>query len=423
MTDRSLPSSPEDGQISEVFVHEHSDVQTAAIDWASYIAEYSKDEVGDESQTVDWKNIAEEHPFDVARTESDTIAEGVDAQCNADSASGWIFDEATGNYYTTDTESGHMYCVDCTGRCYYFDIDSQQFEPFETPTEDNTQQQLKPLVLRLTGVHDSSDYLEFPPTPGEVSIGRSRSADRCIEDRELSAIHASIQFKDDSFYICDLGSRNGTFVQSQRISDSRCKSCLVQVQPNDMIQFANRLYQASLISQSDVADTDDPGDQNRVLFLSKEEKARRMREELLQLKRLWNLKSKKELEGDLERKHNYRDRAKERRQRYRDSTPDDSFLGTRPQDASDAIQLTSAQPNSASGEGRAGKIMERMGWSVGQGLGAAGQGEKSTIKVYNRGSSRAGLGFGSQGEMVGATPEEINSAKRRKLYDRYYENR
>eukprot|EP00742_Colponemidia_sp_Colp-10_P005414 GILJ01005786.1.p1 GENE.GILJ01005786.1~~GILJ01005786.1.p1 ORF type:complete len:424 (-),score=54.26 GILJ01005786.1:135-1406(-) len=423
MTDRSLPSSPEDGQISEVFVQEHTDVQSETIDWASYIAEYSKDEVGDEAQTVDWRNIAEEYPFDLGRTESDNNIESVGSHLNQDSESHWTFDEATGNYYTTDTSTGHMYCVDSTGRCYYFDIDSQQFELFETPTEDNTQQPVKPLVLRLTEVHDSSDYLEFLPRPGEVSIGRSRSADRWIDDRELSAVHASIQFKDDSFYICDLGSRNGTFVQSQRISDSRCKSCLVQIQPNDMIQFANRLYQASLIPQSDGSDTEDSVDQSKVLFLSKEEKARRMREELLQLKRLWNLKSKKELEGDIERKRNYRDRAKERRRRYQDSTPDDSFLGTRPQDASDAIQPTSIQPNAASGEGRASKIMERMGWSVGQGLGATGQGEKSTIKVYNRGSSRAGLGFGSQGEMVGATPEEINGAKRRKLYDRYYENR
>lgn len=47
---------------------------------------------------------------------------------------------------------------------------------------------------------------------GEVVIGRSQEADIFLSDRRVSSRHARIYLKDDHFFLEDLGSTNGTFV-------------------------------------------------------------------------------------------------------------------------------------------------------------------------------------------------------------------
>lgn len=47
---------------------------------------------------------------------------------------------------------------------------------------------------------------------GEVVIGRSQESDIFLSDRRVSSRHARIYLKDERFYLEDLGSTNGTFV-------------------------------------------------------------------------------------------------------------------------------------------------------------------------------------------------------------------
>jgi EAL domain-containing protein (putative c-di-GMP-specific phosphodiesterase class I) len=51
-------------------------------------------------------------------------------------------------------------------------------------------------------------------------IGRSREAEFTVPSREVSSFHAEIVRADDGFLVRDLGSRNGTFVNGERIAES-----------------------------------------------------------------------------------------------------------------------------------------------------------------------------------------------------------
>ena len=51
-------------------------------------------------------------------------------------------------------------------------------------------------------------------------VGRGSEADAAIEDKRISRQHALVSFHDDAYYICDLKSHNGTYVNGKRISAS-----------------------------------------------------------------------------------------------------------------------------------------------------------------------------------------------------------
>lgn len=69
----------------------------------------------------------------------------------------------------------------------------------------------------------------IPLMKDRVTIGRSRETDITLPDQWLSRRHAEIRRKNDSFFLVDLGSKNGTLVNGARIEGER------QLQPGDRI--------------------------------------------------------------------------------------------------------------------------------------------------------------------------------------------
>ena len=61
------------------------------------------------------------------------------------------------------------------------------------------------------GIKDSYNLV------GDVLIGRHRDNHIAMEDPFVSEIHAQITVEGDTIYITDLGSKNGTFVNRERI--------------------------------------------------------------------------------------------------------------------------------------------------------------------------------------------------------------
>jgi hypothetical protein len=68
---------------------------------------------------------------------------------------------------------------------------------------------------------------------GGLSIGRSGDADVRIEDRFASSIHARLYSRGGSYYVEDMGSTNGTFLNGGRLSGEAELSDLDEIKIGD----------------------------------------------------------------------------------------------------------------------------------------------------------------------------------------------
>jgi hypothetical protein len=73
-------------------------------------------------------------------------------------------------------------------------------------------------VINLTIRTGSQAGMEFPVDRPSVRIGRGSGNDIVLQDSQSSRHHAEISRQGDQFFIRDLGSTNGTFVNGQRIT-------------------------------------------------------------------------------------------------------------------------------------------------------------------------------------------------------------
>lgn len=85
--------------------------------------------------------------------------------------------------------------------------------------------------------------MQTGPTPGrdiplqksELFIGRDLNNDIVVNDAEVSRRHARLFLKGTNYYLEDLGSTNGSFVNGQRLSAP------VQLRPGEIITFGERI--------------------------------------------------------------------------------------------------------------------------------------------------------------------------------------
>ena len=69
-----------------------------------------------------------------------------------------------------------------------------------------------------------------------LTIGRSREADIPLLDDKVSRAHCGIRLSDGEFYLKDLKSRNGVFVNGQRVEDT------IKLKPGDRIQIGSTVF-------------------------------------------------------------------------------------------------------------------------------------------------------------------------------------
>jgi pSer/pThr/pTyr-binding forkhead associated (FHA) protein len=67
---------------------------------------------------------------------------------------------------------------------------------------------------------DKSQEEVFRFTRTEVIIGRERGCDCRLEDKTISARHARLAFHHGQWWVEDLGSKNGTYLNQERISQA-----------------------------------------------------------------------------------------------------------------------------------------------------------------------------------------------------------
>jgi len=77
--------------------------------------------------------------------------------------------------------------------------------------------------MRLRYSKADGTQMEFELGERPVTIGRSPEADVVILDEKVSRIHCGIRYWDGDFYIKDLKSKNGTYVNDRRIDVAKLK--------------------------------------------------------------------------------------------------------------------------------------------------------------------------------------------------------
>ena len=91
---------------------------------------------------------------------------------------------------------------------------------FLVSTVQGNATEAKPHRLRFVSGPHVGKYVLLDPLK-RIMIGRSDDADVVLNDATTSQKHTLVSFKDGAFVLVDQGSRNGTFVNGERVSDHR----------------------------------------------------------------------------------------------------------------------------------------------------------------------------------------------------------
>jgi two-component system, cell cycle response regulator len=83
----------------------------------------------------------------------------------------------------------------------------------------------------------------FPVHGTTIWVGRSPRMSVCLDDDAVSAEHAHVTRRSDRYYVVDDGSRNGTYVNDERVTGSQL---LID---GDHLQFGNTILKFSMADE------------------------------------------------------------------------------------------------------------------------------------------------------------------------------
>ena len=72
-------------------------------------------------------------------------------------------------------------------------------------------------MIKIVVLEEGKRIKEVEPAEGTYVLGRHDSCDIMLEDKTISRKHARLEIKDDKAFVEDLGSRNGTYVNGQKV--------------------------------------------------------------------------------------------------------------------------------------------------------------------------------------------------------------
>lgn len=202
-----------------------------------------------------------------------------------------------------------------------------------------------------------------------------------LKDLNVSKNHLGFEYDmlKKSYVATDLGSRNGTILNGHRMSESQEVSPVMVIPHGSILQLGETKLLCHIHSGNDTCGHCEPG-----LIMEAESK-----EKQTAYSRTCNVKKQHELElARLKNKYApqplaieetaYNDRAKVRRE-----TIGSSHYSEKTQQSDLDTELNA--------DNKGFKLLQKMGWSKGEGLGKNNQGETAPIPLVNN-ESKAGLG-------------------------------
>ncbi|XP_037084193.1 angiogenic factor with G patch and FHA domains 1-like isoform X2 [Pollicipes pollicipes] len=216
-----------------------------------------------------------------------------------------------------------------------------------------------------------------------LTVGRDPSQQLYLADTSLSKFHAIIgyQVEKNDFYIRDLGSRNGTFVDGRRISVAKQESEDTSLPHGCRLRLGSTCLVCHVHAANDTCLDCEPGHTQAppapLRPAPGNGDVRQQRRQVAdRIKRKYGLRA-----GDgaaVGASRGYADRAAARRL---------AKGSVHSAEKTETADVTRAIPAKNKGF----QLLQQMGWQAGRGLGAAGQGAVEPISVEERGERR-GLG-------------------------------
>ncbi|XP_022056058.1 angiogenic factor with G patch and FHA domains 1 isoform X2 [Acanthochromis polyacanthus] len=370
---------------------------------------------------------------------------------------GFVFDETTGMYYDHSTgfyydSASQLYYDANTGIYYYYDAESGRYqfhsrievpaaqtsaEPCQeknaaekkgrkfkkgvkkTPHQDEwgVQEVTNSMAkMKISSYWKTAPYRVWPPcvrvtvvrspvlqvgtlfiitADSPATIGREKDMDHAIRITEMgvSKFHAEVYFDQEqqSYMLVDQGSQNGTVINGNRILQPKTKCEPHALMHGDEVKMGETVLSFHIHSGTDTCDGCEPGqvmahlskyrrEENTGPALTKEDKESLRQKELKQMKAKYGLQTSEETKALKNPK--YKDRAESRRQ----------TVGSEGVFQRDDAPASVHEEISEVNKGR--KMLEKMGWKKGEGLGKEGTGMKAPIELKIR-KSQSGLGAGT----------------------------
>uniref|UniRef100_A0A8C6UFL6 Angiogenic factor with G patch and FHA domains 1 n=1 Tax=Neogobius melanostomus TaxID=47308 RepID=A0A8C6UFL6_9GOBI len=228
-----------------------------------------------------------------------------------------------------------------------------------------------------------------------ATIGREKDMNHAIRIAEMgvSKFHAEVHFdaQQQCYVLVDQGSQNGTVINGNRILQPKALSPPVALTHGDEVKMGDTVLSFHIHPGTDTCDGCEPG--QILAHLAKHPRelpeagpaptVSREDKEALRVKELKNMKAKYGLQSGDEVKAlknpRYRDRAESRRQ----------TVGSQGAFQRDDAPASVHEEISEGNKGR--KMLEKMGWKKGSGLGKEGTGIRDPIELKVR-KAQSGLG-------------------------------
>ncbi|MBQ2613808.1 MAG: FHA domain-containing protein [Clostridia bacterium] len=113
----------------------------------------------------------------------------------------------------------------------------EETAPEEEPEEEPDEERNYP-TLTLTGInHEDFKVL---PLKERVTLGRRPDNDLVFTDTTVSGSHCAITVEEDAVFLCDLGSTNGTYLNTKRLSEK------TEIHKGDVIALGQLEFRISI---------------------------------------------------------------------------------------------------------------------------------------------------------------------------------
>ncbi|XP_062984028.1 angiogenic factor with G patch and FHA domains 1 isoform X1 [Elgaria multicarinata webbii] len=343
-------------------------------------------------------------------TQCTAIIDDSKTETESEPEEGEITDSEQENYSSEDE-------VTSEETVYSEDTDSEDGDKIWPPC-------IRVIVIRSPVLQMGSLYIITAVKP--ATIGREKGMEHTLQIPEVgvSKFHAEVYFDHElqSYVLVDQGSQNGTVVNGNQILQPKTKSEPHVLEHGDEVKIGETVLSFHIHPGSETCDGCEPGQVRAHLrldkknessicpTLTKEEKELVRRKALKQIRVKYGLQNT-EYENDKVMKNpNYKDRAGKRRETvgsegnfHRDDAP-----------ASVHVEISDSN--------RGHKMLEKMGWKKGEGLGKSGGGIKDPIKLQLH---RKHAGLGASTPLSAEEVQIINTKNKRnweKARERFAEN-